>query len=68
MPLDAPDGEPQTERDEEYFEILARALRVCANYKPMFGQSRTGGGMTLAQFQQLYGADPFYAWIGLDSL
>jgi hypothetical protein len=53
--------------DEEYFQILAGALRVCALYKPMFGQGRAGGGLTLAQFRQMYGADPFYSWIGLDS-
>ena len=54
-------------RDEEYFQILAGALRVCAQYKPMFGQGRAGGGLTLPQFQTLYGADPFYSWLGLDS-
>lgn len=56
----------QYPHDEEYFEILAGALRVCAQYKPMFGQGRTGG-LTLAQFRQMYGADPFYSWLGLDS-
>lgn len=58
---------PQSPHDEEYFELLARAIRVCAQYKPMFGQSRSGDGLTLAQFRQMYGADPFYSWLGLDS-
>jgi len=58
---------PQLARDEKYFEILAGALRVCAQYKPMFGQGRAGGGMTLQQFRVLYGADPFYNWMGLNS-
>lgn len=53
-------------RDDEYFNILVEPLRVCAKYKPMFGQGRKGG-MTLEQFQSLYQADPFYAWMGLDS-
>src|SRR6185437_1025862 len=58
---------PQYPHDEEYYELLAGAIRVCAQYKPMFGQSRSGGGLTLAQFRQMYGADPFYSWLGLDS-
>lgn len=53
-------------QDEKYFELIAGALRVCANYKPMFGKGRKGG-MTLEQFRQMYGADPFYKWVGLDS-
>src|SRR5665213_4116252 len=57
---------PLYPHEEEYFEILAGALRVCAQYKPMFGQGRTGG-LTLGQFRQMYGADPFYSWLGLDS-
>jgi hypothetical protein len=32
----------------------------------MFGKGRKGG-MTLEQFQQMYRADPFYSWVGLDS-
>lgn len=55
-----------TSHDDRYFKLLAGALRVCAKYKPMFGQGRKGG-MTLAQFQTLYRADPFYNWMGLDS-
>lgn len=45
---------------------MAKALRVCARYKPMFGQGRVGG-LNLNQFRETYGADPFYSWIGLDS-
>jgi hypothetical protein len=52
--------------DERYFLLLTTPLRACAQYKPKFGQ---GGkdGVTLQQFQQIYGSDPFYSWIGLDS-
>jgi hypothetical protein len=57
----------QLAHDEEYFEVLAGALRVCAKYKPMFGKGKAEGGMTLEQFRRMYGADPFYSWIGLDS-
>ncbi len=53
--------------DKHYLEFLWRALRVCARYRPMFGRGRKGG-MSLAEFQALYQADPFYAWVGLDSL
>lgn len=56
-----------TTNDERYFELIARALRVCAKYKPMFGQGIKSGGMGLEQFQKLYGSDPFYSWVGLDS-
>lgn len=61
-----PPKDSQLLHDEEYFEIMAGALRVCAEYKPMFGQGRTGG-LSLEQFRKMYGADPFYSWIGLDS-
>lgn len=57
---------PRLAHEEEYFELLAGALRVCADYKPMFGQGRTGG-INLDQFRERYGADPFYSWMGLDS-
>ena len=58
--------QPPTEaRDEQYFQLLAQALQVCMHYKPRFG--KTQAGLTLEQFRQLYGADPFYTWIGLDS-
>lgn len=42
------------------------ALRACAQYKPRFGQERKDA-LTLEHFKQMYGADPFYHWIGLDS-
>lgn len=58
--------ESQQDRDARYLKTLVDPLRVCARYKPMFGQGRKGG-MSLEQFQQLYRADPFYSWMGLDS-
>ena len=54
-------------RDEEYLQIVLDAIRVCASYKPKFGQGSAGGGLTLAQFQELYQEDPFYSWFGLDN-
>jgi len=35
-------------------------------YKPKFGQGREGG-LTADEFTTIYGADPFYHWLGLDS-
>lgn len=46
-------------------EIILERVRVCAAYMPKFGRGRAG--LTLRQFQDLYGADPFYSWLGLDN-
>lgn len=53
--------------DKQYKEIFLRPVRTCKNYKPKFGQSSNSKGMSLPDFKTLYGGDPFYAWIGLDS-
>ena len=52
--------------DERYLSLLNGALDVCLDYKPKFGQ---GGetGLSLEEFQCMYGADSFYKWVGLDS-
>lgn len=42
-------------------------LYECLNYNPKFGHSIKEEGYTLDEFLQLYGEDPFYSWIGLDS-
>lgn len=52
--------------DALYLSIILEPLRVCANYKPKLGQGGKSGGLTLEQFQNLYRADPFYNWVGLD--
>lgn len=52
--------------DTTYLDLVLEPIRVCAKYKPKFGQGNKGGGLTLAQFQALYQADPFYNWFGLD--
>ena len=39
---------------------------MCASYRPKFGQGRKGG-LTVTEFQSLYGGDPFYSWFGLDN-
>jgi hypothetical protein len=52
--------------DEKYISVLLKPLRVCARYRPSLGQSGKEG-LTLDGFEKLYGADPLYHWIGLDS-
>ena len=53
--------------DSDYLQILLDAIRVCAHYRPKFGQGAKGGGLTLKQFRELYQADVFYSWFGLDN-
>jgi hypothetical protein len=53
------------ENDQMLIELFLEPVRKCAVYKPAFGQG-TSDGLTIADFQSLYGQDPFYAWIGLD--
>lgn len=52
--------------DERYLSLLSGALEVCKRYKPKFGKGRETG-LLLEEFQCMYGADPFYKWVGLDS-
>ena len=54
------------ERDEKYLEVFLSPLSVCADYHPAFGTSGNDG-LSLSDFQKLYGGDEFYSWIGLDS-
>ncbi len=53
-------------RDATYLDLITDAIRVCAEYRPRFGHGREAG-FTLAEFQELYRADPFYSWFGLDN-
>lgn len=52
--------------DSRYLQTILTPIRVCAKYRPKFGQG-AGAGYTLEQFQTLYQADPFYSWFGLDN-
>ncbi len=56
----------ENEREQRYLEIILAPIRVCASYKPKLGQGGTKGS-TLADFQMMYRADPFYSWFGLDN-
>lgn len=51
--------------DDVLVEIFLEPVRTSAAYRPAFGQdSRTG--LDFGGFRALYGADAFYAWLGLD--
>lgn len=52
--------------DDEYLKHVLHPIRVCAHYRPKFGQG-VGAGLTLSQFQTLYRGDAFYSWFGLDN-
>ena len=52
--------------DERYLALLTNALRKCLLYKPKFGQGRAAG-VSVQEFTDLYAADPFYHWLGIDS-
>lgn len=54
-------------KDDEYLQIVLDAIRVCAHYKPKFGQGAKREGLTLEQFRELYQEDAFYSWFGLDN-
>lgn len=53
--------------DARYRELLLEPVRVCANYRPAFGTARGEEEITLDAFRRLFGVDPLYSWLGLDS-
>jgi hypothetical protein len=50
-----------------YLKRFLDPIKVCRRYKPKFGLGNREEGIDLNGFLSIYGADPFYAWIGLDS-
>lgn len=54
------------ERDLAYTHILLAPLIECARYKPAFGRNEEDG-IDIGRFRVLYGGDPLYHWVGLDS-
>ena len=55
---------PEQHSDHEYRELILAPLRTSRTYRPKMG---TGKAIDLPAFEALYGADPLYSWIGLDS-
>lgn len=53
------------DEDARYRDLLLEPIRKCAEYTPKMGQGKVG--VSLEQFQHLYGEDPLYSWIGFDS-
>jgi hypothetical protein len=53
--------------DPKYLNIFLEPILKSKAYRPKFGDSTKKEGFTLEEFQALYGADPFYAWIGLNT-
>ena len=56
----------EASNEERYLNLLLDPLDKCADYKPKFGSDKKKS-VSLEQFRVLYGGDPFYHWIGLDS-
>ncbi|CAD5971852.1 hypothetical protein PCC9214_03868 [Planktothrix tepida] len=50
-----------------YLKRFLDPIKVCRRYKPKFGLGNREEGLDLAGFLSLYGSDPFYSWIGLNS-
>lgn len=69
-PATAPQEQPEQAMDENsadgrYLKTLIDPIRVCSTYQPKMGHG-ANAGLSLAEFQTLYRADPFYSWYGLD--
>lgn len=53
--------------ETHYLTIFLEPILKSKAYRPKFGGSSKKEGVTLAEFYDLYGADPFYSWIGLNT-
>ncbi len=54
------------ELERRYREIFLEPIRVSMKYVPKFGTNEDEG-LRFPEFAKLYGSDPFYSWLGLDS-
>lgn len=57
----------KTDADGPLVEAFLSPIRKCASYTPAFGKGKTAQALKVAEFQALYHADSFYAWLGLDT-
>lgn len=55
-----------SQADQKYFDIFLAPILTCKNYKPKLGAGGTEG-VNLQKFHEIYGDDPFYSWIGVNS-
>ncbi len=54
-------------KEKKYLEVFLTPVRGCKAYRPKFGQGNKEGGISLNEFKSIYGSDPFYSWVGLDT-
>lgn len=52
---------------QKYVDIFTEPLLECFSYMPKFGNTQNKNGVSLNDFMKLYGNDPFYSKIGLNS-
>jgi len=52
---------------DKYLETFLTPIRVSSGYMPKFGNSKKVNGYNYEEFNVLYGTDPFYSWLGLNS-
>jgi hypothetical protein len=52
------------EYDQQYLDLIIQKITVSGRYTPKFGK---GKSTSLSQFQDLYGSDSFYTWMGLNT-
>ncbi|MDP3149348.1 MAG: hypothetical protein Q8N83_09505 [Ignavibacteria bacterium] len=53
--------------EQKYLDIFLTPIKKSLDYHPKFGNSPKEEGFSLKEFKKLYGSDPFYSWIGLNS-
>lgn len=53
--------------NDKLVELFVAPLQECLDYKPHLGDSSKKNGFSVDEFLTMYGQDPFYSWIGLDS-
>lgn len=53
-------------KEADLIKIFTDPIKKCSDYKPVFGTKKKDG-VSLSQFRALYGSDPLYSWVGLDS-
>lgn len=53
--------------ENNYIKNFTEPILECLSYKPKLGNSQKKEGVSVQEFLALYGGDPFYSAIGLDS-
>jgi len=53
--------------EDRYLKIFLTPILKSKKYRPKFGHGDKKNGYTFEEFARLYGSDPFYSWIGLNT-